>query len=98
MEKLIDEYEWHVLDATADDWESLDQIVPHLERFLGPVDRAGIVRLIIKLVDDGMLKEMRYKAYRNLTAEMILETPMEFWFCMTTEGKELWDSEGYKYR
>ena len=98
MRTALDEFTWHAMDAMADDWESLDQIVPHIERFLGAADRIGIAQLIVELISEGLLREKKRLPYQQLTTEMILQTPIEYWFSMTPAGRALWDSEGHKYR
>ena len=98
MRTSLDELTWHAMDAMADDWESLEQIVPHVEHFLGATDKAGIAKLLVVLVSEGLLREMERITYQQLTADMVLETPIEYWFAMTPQGRALWDSEGPKYR
>lgn len=98
MRTTLDEFTWLTMDAMADDWESLEQIVPHVEHFVDSAERARVARLLIELVSEGAVREMEQLPYRRLTAEMILGTPIEYWFSMTPAGRALWDSEGHKYR
>ena len=42
MRTALDEFTFHTMDAMADDWESLDQITPHIERFVGSADRGRV--------------------------------------------------------
>lgn len=98
MRTALNEYTWHTMDSMADDWESLDQIVPHVESFLGPTERVEVARLLIELVSDGLLREIEPLSHQGLTPGMILETPIEYWFAMTPEGRALWESEAPKYR
>ena len=98
MRTTLDKFAFHAMDAMADDWESLEQIVPHLESFLGTTDHSRVARLIVELISEGLLREMEQLPYQHLTADMILQTPIEYWFSMTLAGRALWDSEGHKYR
>jgi hypothetical protein len=97
MRTTLDEFTYFAMNAMADDWESLDQIASHVERFTDSADRNRIASLLIELVSEGLVREMERLAYQNLTAEMILESPMEFWFSMTEAGLSLWFSESHKY-
>ena len=97
MRTALDEFTFHVMDAMADDWESLDQIAPHIEQFVGAADRGRIARLLVELVTEGLVREMERLPYQRLTAEMILETPVEYWFAMTEAGRALWSLEAHKY-
>jgi hypothetical protein len=97
MRTTLDEFAFYAMDAMADDWESLEQIAPHIERLVGSADRERVARLLVELVAEGLVREMEPLQYQLLTAEMILESPMEFWFAMTEAGRALWTSEGYKY-
>jgi hypothetical protein len=97
MRTTFDEFTFHAMDAMADDWESLDQIAPHIERFVGSADRSRVAHLLVELVAEGLVREMQRQPDQRLTADMILQTPMEFWFAMTPAGRALWDSEAHKY-
>ena len=97
MRTTLDEFTFHAMDAMADDWESLDQVAPHIERFVGLADRGRVARLLVELMTEGLVKEMQRQVYPRLTADMILQTPMEFWFAMTPAGRALWSSEAHKY-
>ncbi|HKW93888.1 MAG TPA: hypothetical protein VJX92_18490 [Methylomirabilota bacterium] len=92
---LLDSLTWHVMDATADDWESLEQILPHLRRFHGVVDPSEAAEVIVRLVRDGLMEEMRHG---SVDAQAVVKEPIEYWFRMTPLGRSLWDSEGAKYR
>ena len=98
MRSTLDEFTWYIMDAMADDWESLDQIVPHIEHFVGSTDRSRVALLLVDLVSEGELQEMKLSPEQQLTTEMIMKTPIKYWFSMTPHGRALWDSEGHKYR
>jgi hypothetical protein len=82
------------MNATADDWESLDQIVPEVRRFHGPAQPAVVAQAIIRLVNDGLLEEMRGGA---VEVEPMLREPVEFWFRMTGQGRTVWEAEATQH-
>jgi hypothetical protein len=94
MRTSLDKPSFWLMNATADDWESLEQIAPQVERFAGVTDSSEVARLIIDLVADGLIEEMKHTP---VTPQMIVQTPIEFWFAMTPAGRALWDSEAHKY-
>jgi hypothetical protein len=83
-----------VMNATADDWESLEQIMPDAIECCDVSDRSTVVRVIVTLVEEGLLEEMRK---RPITSELILQNPIEYWFAMTASGRSLWATETRKY-
>lgn len=87
----MDSLSWHVMDATADDWESLEQILPHVREYHGPVEPTAIAEAIARLVRDGLMEEMRGTAVNPVA---IAADPIEFWFRMTARGRMEWDSAG----
>ena len=97
MRTTLDEFAFEAMNAMADDWESLDQIAPQIERFVSSADRSRVARLLAELVAEGLVRERQLQVYPRLTAAMILETPIEFWFAMTPVGRALWKSEAHKY-
>jgi len=97
MHLNIDEFTFHIMNAMADDWESLDQIVPDIEQIFGSVDRSEVVRLLVRLVSEDLVQEMKIVKYESLISEMILKSPSRFWFTMTDKGRAFWDSEAPKY-
>ena len=92
---LIDQVTWYVLDAMADDWESLDQIVPHIERELAPVDRTEVARILLRLLGRGLIEEM---GHDPVTREKLLRDSVEYWFAMTPQGRQVWETESAKHR
>jgi hypothetical protein len=94
MRTTLDKVSYFVMNATADDWESLEQIMPQVERFAGVTDSSQVARLIVDLVAEGLLEETKHT---RVTPKMIVETPIEFWFAMTPAGRALWSSEADKY-
>jgi hypothetical protein len=83
------------MDATADDWESLGQILPHVREFDGPVEPAALAEVVARLVRDGLMEEMQRS---TIDPEAVVADPIEFWFHMTARGRAVWDSEGAGFR
>ena len=90
MSASLDRLSFYVLDALADDWESLEQIVPHVGRFIGVGDASHIACVVVELLSKGLLVEMKHT---SLKPHMIVETPTEYWFSMTSKGRALWEAE-----
>jgi hypothetical protein len=103
---MLDRFDWYILDATADDWESIDQILPYVNELYGSVEARAVVRALSRLVDEGWMRAAHLveEGYMtdvpngSLEPETIAEEPTEFWFCMTQRGRTLWDSDGQEYR
>ena len=53
----LNSLQWHVLDATADDWESFAQILPHVNQWLGKTEREFVANVIQELVSLDLLEE-----------------------------------------
>ncbi len=83
------------MDATADDWESLEQILPQVQRFHGAVAPPEVAEVIVRLVRDGLMEEMQHG---SIDAQEVVREPVEYWFRMTPLGRSLWESEGARYR
>jgi hypothetical protein len=75
------------MNATADDWESLEQIHPHVNHYWRVVEASTVAEEIIRLLAVGMFEVMP-KAPPN--AEAILAEPVEYWFRMTPAGRAEW--------
>lgn len=78
---MVDALSWEILNATADDWESLEQIKNAVQRFLGPCNEKSIAEEISKLV--------RQKLFEQKPLSVPVE---ESWFRMTALGREVWKS------
>ncbi len=97
-DRKMDEFDsltWHIMDAMADDWESIEQIQPHVNRFHGQVDDDQIFQILKDLCDNKLVKIMDGNGYGT---DKFSEDSRLCWFKMTEIGKLLWDSEGYQYR
>jgi hypothetical protein len=90
----IDIISWHILNAMADDWESLEQIHPSVNRDAVPVSKEIIVAHLEDLKKNGLIQIMDNKEFNRME---ILKDPIEYWFGMTKSGRSLWDSESNKY-
>jgi hypothetical protein len=84
------------MDATADDWESVDQIQPVVDQWWEPTPRLVVADEIVKLVRSGLFEEMPHEGRgdEELSAAAIVADPMRFWFGMTTQGRKQWEQEG----
>lgn len=83
----MDTISWHVLDATADDWESLTQIADHVLRFCPSVDCETVAQTIVLHQSAGMFREMN--DFRP-TPVQIVSNPIDYWFEMTELGRRAW--------
>ncbi len=79
----------------ADDWESLDQIQPVVDRWWQPTPRLVVAEEIVRLVQSGLLEEMphRDRGDDELSAGSVVADPMRFWFGMTSQGRKQWEQE-----
>jgi hypothetical protein len=91
----MDSLTWHVMDATADDWESLEQIQPHVREFHGPIEPVVIAEVVARLVREGLMEEMQHPV---IDPPAVVADPIEFWFRMTRRGRAVWDAEGVRFR
>ena len=94
MSASLDRLSFHILNTMADDWESLEQIAPHVMEFSGIGNTSQIACVIVDLVSEGLLVEMKHV---SLTPEMIVQTPIEYWFRMTPRGRALWEAESRNF-
>ena len=53
---MLESLAWHVMDATADDWESLEQILPCLRETHGPVEAVVAAGVIARLMVEGLME------------------------------------------
>jgi hypothetical protein len=91
----MDSLTWHVMDALADDWESIAQIRPHVHHYCGPASDQQIVDILRQLREDKLIEIMKVPEQSDHIFEI---QPEVCWFGMTEAGRVLWDSEGAKYR
>jgi hypothetical protein len=84
-----------IMDAMADDWESLDQIQPVVDRWWQATPRIAVAEEIVRLVQSGLLEEMPHQDRGNddLSAASVVAEPSRFWFGMTTTGRQQWEQE-----
>jgi hypothetical protein len=84
--------EWEVLNATADDWENLEQICSLL-RAGGPgkpLPLEAVADGIRNLVESGLLAARLPDADGLLTDFRDLSYVWRAWFQMTPAGREAW--------
>ena len=93
--KTLDSQMWHIMDATADDWESIEQIHPHVLKYHGDVSSDSIYAALKMLHADGLIKVLDNTGSYT---ELFPDNPSNCWFTMTEKGRDLWDTEGIKYQ
>jgi hypothetical protein len=91
----LDSLAWHIMDAMADDWESIRQIELHVTRFHGAADHHAIFKILRKLHGESFLRIMDEDGNG---IDDFPDAPETAWFSMTESGRDLWDANGYKYR
>lgn len=91
MTPRLEKLAWVIMDAMADDWESLEQILPSTTKFCGCDNIVAVAEEIVSLIDHGFIEEMEEPT--PLTPEQIVDYPREFWFRMTESGRVVWESD-----
>jgi len=93
---LLGSLTFWIMDATADDWESLDQIQPVVDKWWEPTARLVVAEEIVRLVRAGLFEEMPHqdRGDEELSAAAIISDPILFWFGMTAKGRKRWEQEG----
>jgi hypothetical protein len=92
---ILDQWQWHVMDAMADDWESIVQIRPHVVEHCGATTDQQIFDVLRDLRQAGLVRLMDADGYGT---DAFPADAHDHWFSMTESGMSLWDSEGHKYR
>jgi len=92
---MLDSLTWHVMDATADDWESLEQILPYVRETQGPAEAVAVAEAIARLMVEGLLEEMQHA---SVSPHAVVSNSIEYWFRMTPRGRAIWDAEGEHWR
>ncbi|MEI8376455.1 MAG: hypothetical protein WCJ35_26865 [Planctomycetota bacterium] len=90
----LDPLAFCIMNAMADDWESINQIEPQVTRFFGPAERRDIFSVL------RHIHESKYIAIRSEEGHELAEwpgCPETAWFCMTDLGRRLWAENGRKY-
>jgi len=94
---VLSRIEWEVLNATADDWENLEQIYLLLTQPMGQVNGVGpslneIADAICALTNAGLL-EARLENGRMLPMPcQDLHYVWQAWFRMTAQGRSAWNA------
>lgn len=90
----LDSLTWHVMDSMADDWESIEQIRPHVFQFCGATSDEQIFHILRQLHKNGFVEIMEVGERTN---KIFPTNPETAWFGMTNAGRAFWDAEGIKY-
>ena len=82
------------MNTAADDWESLTQIVPEVERSLGPQERGAIEDAVRVAFSSGYLvaKTGDWKPASLIDGEIAT-----YWFSMSDAGRKIWESDSAIY-
>jgi hypothetical protein len=91
----LDSLTWHVMDAMADDWESIVQIRPHVQQYCGATPDDRIFQILRQLHTNGLVRIMDLDGHGP---DSFPSDPQESWFDMTDSGRLLWETESSKYR
>jgi hypothetical protein len=83
----VDRLSWEVLNATADDWESLAQIVPAVCRVVSDASASAVEAVVGRLDAAGLLE-------RRIPPG---EPDGGAWFRMTSAGRVAWQAAADRY-
>jgi hypothetical protein len=90
--------DWLILDATADDFESIVQIAPNVLSDLPQTPRVEIARHIIELLRGGFLQQLERG---EISLEDFASVPERlqppFWFGMTPRGADAWEHSATEF-
>ncbi len=78
---------FNVLNATADDWESLAQIHSQVNQYWQVVEASVCAGEMFRLVSEGLFEVMPRPP---LDIGSILAERLKYWFRMTPAGREEW--------
>ena len=92
--RSLDKLTWHVMDAMADDWESIAQIRPHVHQYCGVTSDEDIFAALRHLHQDTLVEIMKVP---DQASDVFQTHPEACWFGMTDAGRKLWASERAKY-
>lgn len=92
---VISSLTWHVMDALADDWESIEQIRPCVLQFVGATPDEEIFRTLRMLHDSQYIRLMNDSGNAD---DCFPDDPSHYWFSMTDAGRAIWDDEGVLFR
>jgi hypothetical protein len=90
--------DWLILDATADDFESIVQIAADVHSDLPQTSRAEIARHIIQLLQKRFLRQLEHG---EISLQDLVSVPERlqppFWFGMTARGAETWEHSATEF-
>jgi len=84
---VVDRLSWEVLNATADDSESLEQIVPAVCHLVSEANVSAVAAAVSRLEESGLLGR------RTAPGEL----DGEGWFHMTATGRAAWLAAADRY-
>ena len=84
----IDSLTFHILNAMADDWESIAQIEPQIAGYVGGVDRSEIFTVLRRLYVTGDIRAMDENGYG---VDAFPDDPALAWFSMTDSGRGVFE-------
>lgn len=93
--RTLDSLTWHILDAMAEDWETVELIQPHVREYCASVPDERIASVLRELHAEGLVEIMEVGGATN---SVFPDDPRRTWFAMTPSGRALWDEAGGNYR
>ncbi len=94
MKPSIDLLAWHIMEATADDWESVDQIITEVEGRIGVQDPVMFHKVILELFENEFLELM---PMTGITQQTLKDDPKKCWLTMYTKGRSVWNKYSIHY-
>jgi len=90
----VDLLAWHIMEATADDWESVDQIIPEVEGRIGVQDPVMFHKVILELFENEFLELM---PMTGITQQTLKDDPKKCWLTMSAKGRRVWNENSIHY-
>jgi hypothetical protein len=91
---MLEALDFEIMNSTADDWESIEQIFPDVSHIQSTITQELVIQHILQLVRDGLIEEMNGG---TPSTQDIIQYPKKYWFSMTKLGRERWDSEARRF-
>ena len=92
---LLDSLTWHIMDAMAEDWETIELIQPHVRLYCASFPDERVAAVIRELHAEGLVEIMESGGDTNA---VFPDDPRRTWFSITPSGRALWDAAGVYYR
>ena len=90
----VDLLAWHIMEATADDWESVDQIITEVEGRIGVQDPVMFHKVILELFESEFLELMPMD---GITSQTLKDDPKKCWLAMSAKGRRVWHEDSIHY-